>query len=83
MKEMYRKSRVGLVCLQETKLSQFEWKEGKEVWGRKNWEWVLKEAINLSSGILIAWDKDLIKVEEKWMDEFSISKKCKNANDSF
>lgn len=72
-----------MICLQETKFQCFGGKKARDIWGHKNWEWVHKEALNQSGGILIAWSKDLVEVEEIKMGEFSVSIKCKSVEDSF
>ena len=83
MEDIYRRWRVDVLVLQETKLPNFGLIEAKDLKGRRNWDFLHRDAVNRGVGILVAWNKDFIEVIESRMSNFSISLRCKCITDSF
>ncbi|XP_045791747.1 uncharacterized protein LOC123886474 [Trifolium pratense] len=52
-----------LCLLQETKKATFDDYMIEHLWGHKNVEWVAKESVGLSGGLLIMWNAGLFKVK--------------------
>lgn len=73
VKQMCKNWKVDVLVLQETKMEVFELKDVKEVWGRRNWGFIHKPTINRGGGILVAWDKGVISIQQSKIDGFSIS----------
>lgn len=67
---------MGLLVLQETKMSRFSIQVARRLWDRRNFGYNHKNAEGRSRGILVAWNKNLIDVSEVRIRSFSISIKC-------
>lgn len=74
--DIIRSKQISVLVIQETKMGQFSKRVASSLWGRKNFDFVHKEAVGCSGGILVAWDKKLMDVSEVHIDSCSISIKC-------
>ena len=61
-KEMVRSQKAQIVILQESKLKEVSEKVVKEVWGRRQVDWVAAEAMGASGGLLTLWDTGSVSV---------------------
>ena len=70
---MIRSQKAQIVILQESKLKQVSERVVKEIWGRRQVDWVAVEAVGAASGLLTLWDTRTVSVERSWVDVFSLS----------
>lgn len=77
-----RQHKLHVVCLQETKLREWNDKLMRSVVSGRNWGWNELDAIGNAGGMLILWDNTLVKIKEKLGGIFTISCKFENVVDS-
>ncbi|GLT59680.1 hypothetical protein SLA2020_324870 [Shorea laevis] len=65
VREMIAKERLDVVFIQETKIDVLEERISRAIWGRGDFDWVMKSAIGSSGGILCLWNQNSIKAQNK------------------
>lgn len=83
MKDLASRQKVDIFVLQETKLQNFNRKMSRDLWGRKHFKYIHKNAAKRAGGILVAWNLRTINITESRVGDHSISIKCKNTLDNF
>ncbi|XXG61223.1 hypothetical protein AAC387_Pa04g2934 [Persea americana] len=63
VKEMIRGQKAQIVILQESKLKEVSERVVKQVWGRRQVDWVAVEAVGVASGLLTLWDTRILSVK--------------------
>jgi len=61
LKGLLRKEEVDMICIQETKIQVLKQSNCYNMWGHNNVEWVSKQAMGNSGGILTMWHKKKFK----------------------
>lgn len=83
MKDLYKRWKVDVITLQETKLQQVGKKIVIDLWGCRPFKFLHKEADGKLGGPLVAWNSKSIEVLEHMFGDFSVSIICQNRLDSF
>ncbi|XP_077252583.1 uncharacterized protein LOC143891989 [Tasmannia lanceolata] len=73
VKEVVRRMKPDLICLQETKLEVINWLVIRSLGVKADWDFVFVASSSASGGILILWDKISWKKQEEWRGKFSLS----------
>lgn len=73
VKDLVKRSKIGVFSLQETKLQSIDRRMEMDMWGRKSFDFVHKSAIGRLGGILVAWDLALYQVVDHRVGEYSVS----------
>ncbi|XP_077240386.1 uncharacterized protein LOC143881285 [Tasmannia lanceolata] len=73
VKEMVKRCKTSLVCLQETKLEVINKVTVRSIGLRGQWSFSFVGSIGLSGGILVAWEESYWKVAQEWKGRFSLS----------
>jgi hypothetical protein len=61
VKNLLRDWRCDIVCLQEMKLDCLDLRVAKSIWSNQYVDWVGLDAVNITGGILIMWDKRVVE----------------------
>jgi len=62
LKELIFKEQVGMVCIQETKCSEFGKENCFNMWGSNEIDWVENGAINNAGGIITVWRRSCFQL---------------------
>ncbi|XP_077232680.1 uncharacterized protein LOC143870057 [Tasmannia lanceolata] len=73
VKEVVRRMKPDLICLQETKLEVINWLVIRSLGVKADWDFVFVASSGASGDILILWDKISWKKQEEWRGKFSLS----------
>lgn len=61
VKSCYRKSKANMICLQETKCSQWNNMLGSQLGSLDDHGWIIQNSLGLSKGLVCFWNKSLFK----------------------
>ena len=62
LSELINKERANMVCLQETKCSEFSREKVCLLWGNNEVDWVENKANNSAGGVLTIWNNKSFQV---------------------
>ena len=78
IKSIIRKQKVGLFCIQETKIQVLSDRVVSGLGPRRFLDWKALDAFGLAGGILICWDKRSLELLDWEEGQFSVSCKLRN-----
>lgn len=58
--------KFSFCCIQESKLEKCDDFICRSIWGRGNFEWMARDAVGRSGGILSIWNSDLFSCMSSW-----------------
>ncbi|XP_077232493.1 uncharacterized protein LOC143869820 [Tasmannia lanceolata] len=82
VKEIVKRSRPSLVCLQETKLVVIDKAIARSIGLRGDWSFSFVGSVGLSGGILVAWEESYWKVVEDKKGRCSLSVVLERVDDA-
>jgi hypothetical protein len=83
LKNWLRKWKVGVVCLQETKLDRVDWRLFQSIWVNRFVGWVMLNTVNTAGGIVLLWDKRVLELTDSKVGTFSVTCCWKGLADGF
>ena len=83
VRNMFRKWKANIVCLQETKLELINRGVIFSLWGGHHVDWLYLGSVGASGGVLLMWDNRVVEKLEEAVGRFSVSCKFKNVVDQF
>lgn len=66
-----------MITLQETKIQSMDRKISKDLWGRREFDFVHKPAIGSAGGILVARNKSKVEARDSRVGDYSVSIRCR------
>lgn len=69
---MIKKWKVDILTMQETKMQQIDHKMERDLWGRRPFKYIHKQAEGRSGGILVAWNTNSVEMIDSRIGEFSV-----------
>ncbi|XP_077215810.1 uncharacterized protein LOC143850444 [Tasmannia lanceolata] len=72
VKELVKKIKPDLICLQETKMESVNRGDLRGLGIRTEWEFSFVGSNGASGGILIAWNENVWKKQEEWIGRYSL-----------
>ena len=73
LKNFLRDWNCDLICLQETKLEDFELSDIRSIWGNQHVGFAVLKAIGSAGGILVLWNKNSFQLISSYCSQFSIT----------
>ena len=83
VRNLIRKWKADIVCLQETKLELINRGVIFSLWGGHHVDWLYLGSMGASGGVLLMWDNRVVEKLEEAVGRFSVSCKFKNVVDQF
>ena len=83
VRNLIRKWKADIVCLQETKLELINKGVICSLWGGQHVDWLYLCSMGASGGVLLMWDNRVVDKVEEAVGHFSVSCKFKNVVDNF
>ena len=83
VKNLLRKWKVDIVCLQETKFECISNRVIRSLWGCHYTNWCCVPSNGASSGILMMWDRRVVKKVEACKGEFVAAVSFRSVHDDF
>ncbi|XP_065622832.1 uncharacterized protein LOC136064694 [Quercus suber] len=83
VRNLLRKWKCDIVCLQETKLAGLDRQLVCSIWGCPYMDWVALDANQIAGGVLIMWDRRIIEKLEVLVGLFSVFVQWKGVADGF
>jgi hypothetical protein len=83
VKNLLRKWKADIVCLRETKLKCISNRIIRSLWGCHYANWCCVPSIGALGGILLMWDKRVVKKVEAYTGEFVAAVFFRNVDDDF
>ncbi|KAL8498958.1 hypothetical protein ACS0TY_022064 [Phlomoides rotata] len=68
VKDIIKKHKIELCCIQETKLEEVSKIRCMGLWGNPNFDWAYRESEGKSGGIHSIWNKDVFHKSSSWSD---------------
>ena len=78
-----RKWNCDVVCLQETKLADFDLQLVRSLWGNSFVDWEMFPALGTTGGVLLLWDRRVLEKLDSVVCQFSVSCLWKGVSDGF
>ncbi|KAL8557651.1 hypothetical protein ACS0TY_004930 [Phlomoides rotata] len=66
VRDIIKKQKIELCCIQETKLEEITKFRCMGLWGNSNFDWAFSESVGRSGGILSMWDEDVFHKSSSW-----------------
>ncbi|XP_077252632.1 uncharacterized protein LOC143892044 [Tasmannia lanceolata] len=82
VKELVKKIKPDLICLQETKMESVNRGDLRGLGVRAEWEFSCVGFNGASGGILVAWNENVWKKQEEWIGKYSLSIALKKEADN-
>ena len=83
VRNLIRKWRADIVCLQETKMELINRGTICSLWGGQHVDWLYLGSVGASGGVLLMWDNRVVDKVEEVVCCFFVSCKFKNVADHF
>ena len=83
VRNLIRKWKANIVCLQETKLELINKGVICSLWGGQHVDWLYLCSMGASGGVLLMWDNRVVDKVEEAVGHFFVSCKFKNVVDHF
>uniref|UniRef100_A0A2N9EUT4 Uncharacterized protein n=1 Tax=Fagus sylvatica TaxID=28930 RepID=A0A2N9EUT4_FAGSY len=78
-----RSWKCGVICLQETKLAEVDLQVVRSLWDNSFVGWEFLPAVRSAGGVILLWDKRVVKKLDLVVKIFSVSCLWKGVSDSF
>ena len=83
VRNLIRKWKADIVCLQESKLELINRGVIFSLWGGHHVDWLYLGSVGASGGVLLMWDNRVVEKLEEAVGRFLVSCKFKNVVDQF
>ncbi|GKV28058.1 hypothetical protein SLEP1_g37157 [Rubroshorea leprosula] len=68
-RELVNKERVDFLAILETKMEGIDRKLCSKLWGSKEYQWVAKDFVGMSGGLVCLWNSNNIRMTQVWEGE--------------
>lgn len=83
IRDIMKRWNVDIFNVQETKAAILKRGWLLDMWGRRHFDFIHKQAVNSVGGILITWNSNVVAVWDKKVGEFSVSILYRSREDDY